>query len=345
MPKASVNAIITILRNAQQLGVDIHELKKNVGLSADALNDPDHRIESRIGFQLMTESEAMLSDPLFGLKLGNNFQPADMGLVGFLVLNAPTLHHALKSYCQFQTIYGEGMRINTETTGDSIYITFLPHPVLQKICGIGAFQSHMAGLISTVNWLLNKKLAPEFATFKHKKPTSKQALVDYRETFGNAVQFSEKNYCIVYHNAQMNQNVVTNNPDIFRLFEHRATRVIEQLGDKEEFKTKVAACLLKSLDGEKPSLEKIADQLHKSPRTIQRLLKQEATSFQQILDEVRRKSASYYLTTTSMNMDEIAYLLGYGDSSAFRKSFKKWLNCTPEAYRKQQVQDQTLTQS
>ena len=44
--------------------------------------------------------------------------------------------------------------------------------------------------------------------------------------------------------------------------------------------------------------------------------------------------AKSLLRQTSMTVQEIAYLLGYDDTSYFIKTFKKWEGCTPSAYRK-----------
>ncbi|MDH5258650.1 MAG: AraC family transcriptional regulator, partial [Gammaproteobacteria bacterium] len=277
-------------------------------------------------------------------------------------LNAPTTRQAMESFCQFQQIYGEGMQIQTRSENGCIEIMFTPHPVLETHCGHGAFLSHMSGLISTVNWLLNRDVVPTKVFIGQQKPQNntlnnshlealskeksneqskeklkeklKEQLKELTNVFGPNIKFSAGRYAIVYDNNCFDGNVITNNPELFSLFEHRAENVINQLGRNTEFKTAVASCLLKSLDGGKPSLENIASQLHKSTRTVQRLLKLEGTSFQNILDEVRQKSATYYLQSSSLNIDEITYLLGFSDASAFRKSFKKWTQCTPEKFRK-----------
>jgi len=334
MPKASTNAIITIIRNAQHLGVDIDVLQKRVGITSHTLEDPDKRIDSLIGFKLMEEAERLVNNPMFGLRHGRIFQPADMGLVGFLVLNASTILHALQSFCKFQKIYGEGMRLETSKDDTGIKVTFIPHLSLAEHCTYSAYHSHMSGLITTVNWLLNDTVNPISVMIGNKPPVLLTELQEFSDVFGGGITYSATHYAIIYNESDLNRNVLTKNPELFKLFEHRAKNIIDQLGQENDFKMSVALCLLKILDGEKPSLEKVASQLHKSTRTIQRLLKLENTSFQKVLDEVRHKSASYYLETSSLSIDEISYLSGFSESSAFRKSFKKWFKTTPEQFRK-----------
>jgi len=334
MPKASINAIITIIRNAQRLGVDINTLQQRVGISSSLLSDPDKRVDSRIGFQLMEEAEKLADDPLFGLHHGSQFQPADMGLVGFLVLNAPTAKQAVDSFCKFQKIYGEGMLIKTNTSKAKVEVRFEPHPALGDMNVSAAYYSHMSGFISTINWLLNHKIEPIEVKIARKAPEKLIHQKEFNKVFGPHIKYSASCFSIVYNESCFEANVLTNNPELFKLFEHRAESVIRQFGSEDDFKSVVAACLLKSLDGNKPSLENISEKLHKSTRTVQRLLKAEGVTFQEVLNEVRQTSAKYYLETTVLNIDEIAYLLGFSDASAFRKSFKKSMGVAPEAYRK-----------
>jgi len=335
MPKASINAIITIIRNAQRLGVDINVLQKRVGITPDMLSDPEKRIDSLIGFRLMEEAENMANDPLFGLHHGREFQPADMGLVGFLVLNASTAKQAVESFCKFQRIYGEGMQIQSSTAEGNIEVVFALHPELDVLTSYGPYFSHMSGFISTVNWLLNQKITPIEVKIAMSAPAKLIEQKEITQAFGENIRYSASSFSIIYRESCFESNVLTNNPELFKLFEHRAQMVMEQFGDKEDFKSQVASCLLKTLDSKKPTLDMLSDQLHKSPRTIQRLLKTEGTSFQEVLANVRQKSAKYYLESSSLSIDEIAYLLGFSDASAFRKSFKKSNHTSPEAFRKQ----------
>lgn len=334
MPKSSVNAIITILRNAQRLGIDTDVLQSRAGITPELLQDPDKRIDSTIAIRLMDEAEKLADDPLFGLYHGSHFQPADMGLVGFLVLNAPTAKQALESYCRFQKIYGEGLRIDTHVSGEKIEITFIPNPALDSTIRPTIYYSHMSAFIATINWLLSRKVKPLKVNISEKTPNKLIHINEFKKTYGESISFSAKNYSIIYAEKDFNANILTNNPELFLLFEHRAEKIAKQFGSQDNFKSIVASNLLKTLDGGNPCLETISSQLHKSKRTIQRLLKAENTSFQEVLNDVRQTSAKYYLETTSLNIDEITYLLGFSEASSFRKSFKKWTNTTPEQHRK-----------
>ncbi|MCB1806122.1 MAG: helix-turn-helix transcriptional regulator, partial [Candidatus Competibacteraceae bacterium] len=81
------------------------------------------------------------------------------------------------------------------------------------------------------------------------------------------------------------------------------------------------------------SEEQIAQQLNLSLRSLQRRLREERTSYQQLLDETRLELALQYINRTQLSVAQIAPLLGFSDSSNFNRAFKRWLGLPPSRYR------------
>lgn len=86
--------------------------------------------------------------------------------------------------------------------------------------------------------------------------------------------------------------------------------------------------------GGDPSLERVADQLGLTPRTLQRKLHEMGTSHNELLDQMRRQLAMRYLREREMAICEVAYLLGFSESSSFHRAFKRWTGVTPKEFRK-----------
>lgn len=77
----------------------------------------------------------------------------------------------------------------------------------------------------------------------------------------------------------------------------------------------------------------IASQLCVHERTLNRRLREEGTSFQLGLDNVRYAIARQYLAESSMPISRIAAVLTYADVSAFSRAFKRWSGMTPAEWR------------
>ena len=96
---------------------------------------------------------------------------------------------------------------------------------------------------------------------------------------------------------------------------------------------RVQSIITNEFRGGDPSLDRIADQLGLTPRTLQRKLHELGTSHNELLDHMRRQLAMRYLREPEMAICEVAYLLGFSESSSFHRAFKRWTGVTPKEYR------------
>ncbi|MEE3189923.1 MAG: AraC family transcriptional regulator [Pseudomonadota bacterium] len=108
--------------------------------------------------------------------------------------------------------------------------------------------------------------------------------------------------------------------------------MLARMGPKEGIIVKVRRILL-SNPGHFPPVDDVASQLATSTRTLSRSLQDVGTSYQRILDEVRKEMAIEYLRSSNLPIEEIAALVGYSDPSNFRKAFRRWTQNAPSYYR------------
>jgi AraC-like DNA-binding protein len=79
--------------------------------------------------------------------------------------------------------------------------------------------------------------------------------------------------------------------------------------------------------------ELVAQNLNTSPRTLRRKLREENSSFRQVVDELRRDMAIRYLHDTNLTVEEIAETLGFSDTANFRQAFRRWTKTTPREFK------------
>jgi len=83
------------------------------------------------------------------------------------------------------------------------------------------------------------------------------------------------------------------------------------------------------------TLEVVAEQFHLHPKTLQRRLSDQGTTFAALVDQVRRDAADRYLRTTGMSLSHLARELGYAEQSVLTRSCKRWFGSGPAVYRNQ----------
>ena len=72
-------------------------------------------------------------------------------------------------------------------------------------------------------------------------------------------------------------------------------------------------------------------------RTLTRRLQKEGTSFTELLDDVRRQAALHYLDKSEHSVEDIAFLLGFSESSAFVRAFKRWQGMAPTSSEQEMI--------
>lgn len=131
---------------------------------------------------------------------------------------------------------------------------------------------------------------------------------------------------------------LTENETMWRTFAPELRRRLHDLQAGAAVADRVRAALLETLPSGDPSIGAVTQALAVSPRTLQRQLQAEGTSFQAVLADTRHDLARHYLHTATLRTTEIAYLLGYEDTNSFYRAFKTWTGTTPDTLRTELAQ-------
>ena len=125
------------------------------------------------------------------------------------------------------------------------------------------------------------------------------------------------------------------NESMWRFFAPELDRRLAELDTDDSCAARVRSALMELLPSGACTIDDAAAKLGYSKRTLQRKLKEENTSFQKQLNHTRELLARHYVRRTDMRAEDIAYLLGYQDTSSFLRAFAAWTGSTISAYRSQ----------
>jgi AraC-like DNA-binding protein len=95
----------------------------------------------------------------------------------------------------------------------------------------------------------------------------------------------------------------------------------------------VSEALSETMSGDRPTVSRVAKSLGMSVRTLQRRLGELGTTYQDVLDSVRHRSARRLLTSTNLSMGEVSFLLGFEEVNSFMRAFHDWEGTTPARWR------------
>jgi len=106
------------------------------------------------------------------------------------------------------------------------------------------------------------------------------------------------------------------------------------LRDPKQDLVAVLSAALARDDGTPLTLAMLAAEIGSSERTLQRRLMAKGLRFRDLLEEARRRVALELLTNTAVPIAEIAWRLGYSETTSFNHAFRRWMGVSPAAIRK-----------
>ena len=109
---------------------------------------------------------------------------------------------------------------------------------------------------------------------------------------------------------------------------------LDEIVDKSEFLKALQTIIDQYVLDKALSIEVIADLSECSPRTLQRMLREQGLTYSDMVQNARLKHAVARLRDSNMPITELALQLGYTDTAHFSRAFKRWTGVTPSHYRK-----------
>jgi AraC-like DNA-binding protein len=138
----------------------------------------------------------------------------------------------------------------------------------------------------------------------------------------------------VFDAARLDTKLASGDPSLHGVLRQHAERLLAELAQGDGLVERVRAQVLATLKDGPVAAEDVAAQMGVTRRTLTRRLAQHGTSFTALLEEVRRQAATHYLRNTDHSIEDVAFLLGFSESSPFVRAFKRWTGLAPAAYRR-----------
>jgi len=172
-------------------------------------------------------------------------------------------------------------------------------------------------------------LAPVSVTLTHPKPSCSSRFYEY---FRSPVFFEAPANSLTLPIEAVDKNLPGSNPQLAQLNDQVMIKYLAQL-DQDHITQKVKAVIIDLLPSGNVTDESVARELYMSSRKLQRQLRSNDTTFTTLLNEIRQDLAQRYLREQDISLTEIAFLLGFSESSAFSRAFKRWMGVSPSEYR------------
>lgn len=329
-PVLSVHHPRVVVETAVGFGAPRAALFENSDLTDAMLTSPEMRVSYFQYGVLCSNALRLTGNPLLGLHVGRNTGIAQMGVLGFLLQNSPTIGAALDALIRFSRAVIPAFRLTLERNGREASLLFeevIPLAPFQRF----AYEVLLAAIERQTRTLHGEKPLP-MKSIELPFPEPEYS-AEYRKFFYEVPYIFDRPIAKANFDAELlDYPIAFADPATAKLAEHFCLQLL-QVDPSQEGLVAQMKRLLASETGAPPSLSEIARTLQTSTRTLRRELSSMRTSYKQLVDESRRARAEAWIATNSMPIERLASGLGFSTVGSFRRAFKRWTGKTPGAER------------
>ncbi len=325
IPTATGGIARAAYARAVQSRLDVAPLLKNSGLSVGQIRNSRFRIAVKNQIKFLNVVAEALSDEFLGIRLAEGVDVRELGLLYYVLASCETLGDALRRVARYSTIHNEGLQITYRESKD-IFIIF-EYIDVARLTDRHQIEFFITILVRICRQITGRHLSPSAIRFMHRRaelPTRLKAL------FGCKVVFGSDSDALVYQQLSKDAPLVNADPYLSSLLVQYCEEALSNRRVRSAaWQLKVENAIAPLLPHGLAKMPEVAQKLGVSQRTLARRLTLEGLTFVEILDRLRFDLAETYLREQNLRICEVAWLLGYRDSSAFYHAFKRWTGKTP----------------
>ena len=329
--KIPANSARWLVREVMCLGVPFARAVFGTGLPSSWLTDDNALVTPAQYLKIVANALDETDEPALGLKLGRDMNLGEQGAWGYAIMSSPTLGEANQVALQFWELNGALVKLDYQ--GKAEHHLWHISPAFTIDSGrlwIFAVEELLSTFLAAALFLSNTGF--QFSEIRLSYPAPGHRAL-YREMFQCPVWFGQDRDQFLVTSDLADQPTSLGHPQMAVFCRQHCESVLARLQGSDELIDSIRATIMASI-GRFPRLADVAARLAMSPRTLRRHLLARRLGFQQILDEVRTELAKECLADTTLTVDQVAARVGFTETAAFRRAFKKWTGFGASEYRK-----------
>jgi AraC-like DNA-binding protein len=283
--------------------------------------------------ELLTRAIALTGDPALGLRCGLYASESAFDLLAPLVAHVPTLRHAIQETRQFQALAFDGAYVHlTERAGvarvrcefprshdatDRSLAEFLTAGCMRMLRGFGCTREDFYA-----------------ARFEHGCPVGYQHV--YAEAFERKERFSQPFTGLEFSASLLDRPHLHANPTLQSLVHAQAEQRLGRLARPTDLIDRLRLYLRSQLAAV-PDMAVAARELGVSSRTLRRRLAEARQSYRALTQELQGERACTMLRNPDFTVQGVANALGFANTAAFHRAFRRWTGLTACEYRHERM--------
>jgi AraC-like DNA-binding protein len=317
---------------AQTHGMDISDLLTGSGLGSAQLQDGDGTVSLKTIEALLGALAQRYDNPLLGLCMAKEIQPATFGALGYIMQACSTFAEVLDIVVRYNGLMSNIGRTSVIHAPGTVEIRW------DCLAGSHMFRRHASEYILGTCIVFARLLVPGVheaisVQFSHPRPESLERCREYFEFFRSPVHFGRTHSSILVPASFLQLRLPHGDMVVKDMLERHAQTLLNERTLDTSMVDDVRRLLRALVPGGAARKDCVAQQLGISMRSLHRRLEEAGTSYQSLLDAVRIDLAREHLLATNASAAEISKGLGFSTPQSFMRWFRQLEGVTPYQYR------------
>lgn len=321
-----------LIEEAEKRGASPAKVLTGTGLSLKWLRETGAVLTAEQYQRLVLNVLDECRDPTIGLCAAHQFNYISrFGFWGYAILSSSDWRQAARIALRYWEVSGSLVRLEFREEEDAAVWEIFPALEAQheKIFVFGV-EKVISSSFATVEFTTGSP-PPVLEILVSYRPPDHAVL--YRDYWKAPVRFNQERNLVRMDLSVLKRPILMANPQIMEVCQQQCRQLLSKLRNSDDLVELIRRIIIAS-PRSFPTAEQTAHKLALSPRTLRRRLMELNITYRKLLDEVRTELAYGYLTSTNLTIDEISSLLGYAETTTFRRAFKKWTGRSASSVRR-----------
>jgi len=310
--------------------IDPSPLLRQAGLAEEDLGKTRDRISAAAQAKLLELAAGALHDPALGFHLAAEADPREAGLLFYVASAAKDLGEAITLFARYCRIVNEAIRVHLTRRPDELIVEVS----LVAVARFRAAQNTEFGIamiIKSLQAIAGRTVRPAKIIMAHVRNGS---FAEFERFCGCPVEFGGSSDQLIFSNESLTAPLITEDIHLLEVLRPICDEAAKQRETVPgSLRALVETEAQKLLPHGQARRHHVAKKLALSTRTLARRLATEGTSYEEVVDELRRSLALQYIRTPGISLSQIAWLLGYEGPTSFNHAFRRWTGGPPSAAR------------
>ncbi|QFT61171.1 HTH-type transcriptional regulator VirS (plasmid) [Sulfitobacter sp. THAF37] len=322
--------LTAVVSRFEATGTNAHTLLNRTGITLAQLNDPYGAIPLPQFIEFLEAAAVETGDDAIGVRIGSQLTASDMGPIGIVLALSGNIETGISRFASYANALQDGAETQWLLQDDLWVFTYRLRysniwPRRQDA------ECSLVSLVQVVRDNFKPSWSPQEVHFEHSAPADPRPLERF---FRCPIRFSQPFNRFIADREACLSNIRTEDTALLDALQRHVEDIIGAGAPVRDISGSVTAVINASLGISPVTINHAARALSVSPRSLQRHLQEEGTSFRALLETTRRERAQMLLSQPRAKVARVAEALGYADATAFWRAWHKWTGTAPTDYMK-----------